>query len=112
MSDSLSPVWGYSVHFAKFPVEKFSKGYCSHIFHPISTRLYGKHDNQIRCRILFMSDSFSLVCGHLVHFPMLRFQKAADPTVSIQFQPNFMQSMIIGRRGWGSGYNFLVICQI
>ena len=29
MSDSLISVWGHSVHFSKFPMLRFSKGYCS-----------------------------------------------------------------------------------
>ncbi len=33
-SGHLSSVWGH-VHFAKFPMLRFSKGYCSHTFHPI-----------------------------------------------------------------------------
>ena len=47
MSDSLSSIQGHSVHFAKFPMLIFSKGYCSHRFYPISTKLYGKHGNQV-----------------------------------------------------------------
>ena len=35
MSESLSSVWGHSVHFAKFLILKLSKGYCSHTFHSI-----------------------------------------------------------------------------
>ncbi len=34
---------GYLLHFAKFPIG-FLKG-CSHIFHPISTKLYGMYSN-------------------------------------------------------------------
>ncbi len=37
LSDSLSSVWGYSVHFAKFPMWIFSNGYCPHSFHSILT---------------------------------------------------------------------------
>ena len=42
----LSSVWDHSVHCAKFPMSRLSRGYCPHRFHPISTILYGKHDNQ------------------------------------------------------------------
>ncbi len=37
-----SPVWGHSVHFVKFSILRFSKGYCSYSFHSISTKLYRK----------------------------------------------------------------------
>ncbi len=45
MSDSLSSIWGQNsvLHFAKFPMLRFSKGYSFHSFHPISTKLYGKY---------------------------------------------------------------------
>ncbi len=45
VSSHLSSVLGHSVHFAEFLMFRFSKGYCCS-FHPISTKLYGKHDNQ------------------------------------------------------------------
>ena len=45
VSDSVSSVWGHSVHFAKFLMLGLSKGYYSHNFHPISTKLYGKYGN-------------------------------------------------------------------
>ena len=45
-SGHLSSVWGHSVHFAKFPVLRFSKGHCCYTFHPISTKLYWKHGNK------------------------------------------------------------------
>ncbi len=32
MSDPMSLVWGHSLHFVKFPMLTFSKGYCSHSF--------------------------------------------------------------------------------
>ena len=37
-SGHLSSIWGHSVHFAKFPMLRFSKGYCCPSFHPISTK--------------------------------------------------------------------------
>ncbi len=40
MPDSWSLVWGHSMHFAKFPRLRFSKGYCSPSFHSISTKFY------------------------------------------------------------------------
>ncbi len=43
MPDSLSSVWVHSVHFAKFPMLRFSKGCSSHSFCPISAKLYGKN---------------------------------------------------------------------
>ncbi len=47
MSDASSSGWGHSVHFAKSPMLRFSKGYCSDSFHPISTKLYGKYGNHV-----------------------------------------------------------------
>ncbi len=43
MPDSLSLVWGHSVHFAKFPMLRFSEGYISPSFHSISTKFYCKY---------------------------------------------------------------------
>ncbi len=40
MPDSLSLVWGHSVHFAKFPM---LRGYCSPRFQSLSTKFYCKH---------------------------------------------------------------------
>ncbi len=37
---ALSSVRGHLVHFAKFPMLKFSKGYSYHSFLPISTELF------------------------------------------------------------------------
>ncbi len=67
---------------------KLFKG-CSHSFHPISTKLYGKYDNQsgLRglflhiciCRVLFIYDSFEFRLGSFgafAKFPMLRFSKS------------------------------------
>ncbi len=45
-----------------------------------------------------MSDCSSSVWGHLVHFakfPKLRFSKVVAFTVFIQFQANFMETMVI-----------------
>ncbi len=64
------------------------------------------------CRLLFRSGHLSSVWGHSVHFakfPMLKFQKATAPTVFIQFQPNFMESMVI--REEYRLLPFLAICQ-
>ncbi len=46
ISGHLSSVWGHSVYFAKFPILRFLIGYCSHSFHPMSTKLYGKHGDR------------------------------------------------------------------
>ena len=43
MSDSITSVWGHFVHFAKFPVLRFSKGGYSRSFSPISIKLYCKY---------------------------------------------------------------------
>ncbi len=43
MPVALSSVWGHSVHFAKFPMLRSAKGYCSHSFYLISTKLCDKY---------------------------------------------------------------------
>ncbi len=43
MPNSLSLLWDHLVHFAKIPMLRFSKGYCSGSFHSISTKLYSKY---------------------------------------------------------------------
>ncbi len=40
MPDSLSLVWGHSVHFAKFTIPRFSKRHLSNNFHRIRFKLY------------------------------------------------------------------------
>ncbi len=45
MPDSLSLVWGHSVHFAKFPIPRFVKHYSFNNFHQISTKLHTKYHN-------------------------------------------------------------------
>ena len=56
MSDSLSSVWGHLVHFAKFPMLRFSKGYYSPSFIPISNKLNGKYGNRGEYRLLLFDD--------------------------------------------------------
>ncbi len=46
MIDPFSSVWGHSMHFAKFPMLGFPKGYWSHNFNPIATKLHEKYVNQ------------------------------------------------------------------
>ena len=43
MPDSLHLVWGHSVHFARFPMLRFSKCYSSPSFHSTSTKFYCKY---------------------------------------------------------------------
>ncbi len=64
----LSSVWGNSVHFAKFLMSRFSKGYCCPSFDPFSTKLYWKHGNQgrIQASITILAICQILkVCGTL-----------------------------------------------
>ena len=49
--DSLSLVWGHSVHFAKFPILQFLKLCSSPNFHPI-------HPNFIQCIIIIQGVTF------------------------------------------------------
>ncbi len=43
-------IWEFSLGsfgaFAKFPLSRFSKGYWTPSFHPVSIKLYGKHSNR------------------------------------------------------------------
>ncbi len=43
MADSLSLIWGHSMHFAKSPILRFSKHYSSPNFHPILSKIYSRH---------------------------------------------------------------------
>ena len=45
MPDSLDLVWGPSVHFATFPIPRFSKHYVFNSFNQISTKLQTKYHN-------------------------------------------------------------------
>ena len=55
MAESLSLVWGHSVHFAKFRMLRFSKGYYSPTFRSISTKFDYKHVGHkgIQCVTVF-----------------------------------------------------------
>ncbi len=53
MPDSLSSVWGNSVHFAKYLMLRFSNGYSCHGC-PILTDLYREYGNQGQYRILLV----------------------------------------------------------
>ncbi len=46
MSNSLTSIWCLSVHYEKFPMFRFPKGYCSPSFHPIWVKCYIKHGNR------------------------------------------------------------------
>ena len=44
--------------FQNFPMLRFSKGYCSHSFHPISSKRYGKYGNSFKkCTTLLKTAS-------------------------------------------------------
>ncbi len=71
ISNSLSSVWHYSVHFAKFPMLRFPKGYWCYSFHPISTKFYRKHligGNTVMCLCVYVFSGdlpILKVCGTL-----------------------------------------------
>ncbi len=46
MPDSLSLVWGNSVHFAKFPIPRVLKHYSFNSFYQISTKLHTMYHNE------------------------------------------------------------------
>ena len=46
MPNSLSLVWGHSVHFEKFTIPRFSKHYSFNSFHQISNKLQTKYHSQ------------------------------------------------------------------
>ena len=61
-SGHLSSVWGHSVHFAKFSMLRFSKGYCSNSFHPVSIKLHeyiGYHGGMHAVGFLVNAPSFN-----------------------------------------------------
>ncbi len=66
MPETLSLVWGHSVHFAKFPMLRFSKGYCSPSFQSISTKFYRKYVGHegIQAVTLFWR-KFAKICENL-----------------------------------------------
>ncbi len=75
----LSPVWGHSMHFAKIPLLRFSKGYCSHSLHPISTKIYGNHGNHVGIQAI----SFS---GYLPNFKRIwHFEDIKLPQLHCQY---------------------------
>ena len=61
MLNCLSLVWGHSVHFAKFPILRFSKGYPFNRFHHISINLDTKYNNQG----LIKPTTFFVICQKL-----------------------------------------------
>ncbi len=62
MPDSLSLVWGHSVHFAKFPVLQFLKRCSSPNFHPI-------HPKFIQDILIIQAITFLLViCQKLQNY--------------------------------------------
>ncbi len=46
----------------------FSKGYCCHSFHPISTKLYGKHSNQGSIQVITFSGYLPKITTLMPHF--------------------------------------------
>ncbi len=70
MPDSLSLVWGHSVHFAKCPILRFSKHYSFNNFHHILPKLHAKNHNQG----LIWAITFLAICQKLTilwHFETL-----------------------------------------
>ncbi len=94
MSDSLCSVWGHSVHFAKFPVLRFSEGYCSHSCHPILTKLYGKYGNQeYRLMLPHIKKKYDTLKFLFTHDHMGLEIQNITPTFFIRSQPNFMRTL-------------------
>ncbi len=79
-------IWGRSVHFAKFPILRFSNGYCFHSFHSISSELYDKCVSNGEYRLFLF---FAIYKKKLWHFePVLEIY-----TVFIWFHPNVMRAL-------------------
>ncbi len=79
---------------------RFSKGSLSHNFHPISTKLYGKHDNEGGIQAnSFLGDppKIKKKFWYFEIFVNTGPYRAANfimgPTVFIRFQPNFMRTL-------------------
>ncbi len=60
-SGHLSSVWVIRCTLVQFSTLRFLKGYCSHSFHPISTKIYGNHGNRGKYRLL----PFLVICQML-----------------------------------------------
>ena len=97
MPDSFILVWGHSVHSAKFPMLRSSKGYYSG-FHSISTKFYCKY---VGCEGIQSLAAFE-ICQNLKNFMALwncfntepygagNYKKNTPRTVFIWSGPNFM----------------------
>ncbi len=84
MPDSWSLVWGHSVHFAKFPVPRFSKHYSFNSFHQISANC--TQSDSWHCGIL----KFFLTQDMQIYY----FQSAISPTIFIGVNQTFMTTLV------------------
>ncbi len=91
MPNSLGLVWGHSVHFAKFPILRFSKHYSFNSFHQISTKLDTRYHNHTGCHFLKVSRH----SVHFTKFPILQFLKLSSSPNFHPIHPNFMQGIVI-----------------
>ena len=88
------------IHFAELPTLKFSKGYCSHSVHSISTKLYGKYGKGWGYRLLlfgkvpYLNFYGTLKCLLTQDNMVLEIQNATPPAASIRSQPNFMSTLV------------------
>ncbi len=106
MPDSLSLVWGHSVHCVKFPMLRFSKGHYSPSFHSIWTKLYCKYVGHGGIQAVTVFGDLPKITNSVTLWIFSqhrtiwgwKFQNASSPTVFIWFQPSLKRTLAtIGR---------------
>ncbi len=90
-SGHLRSVWGHSVHFAKYPMLKFSKGYCCPSFHPVWTKLYWKHGNPGRIQAI----TIMAICQILKVYGTLKISY-------LSYIASIHKSMLVSSDKWSS----------
>ncbi len=109
MPDSLSLVWGHSVHVVKFPIRRFSNATCPTIF-------IGSHPNFVRtlltmgeCRLL-LSLAIGQVLQNLWHFEILTLESMGKPKIwNISKTVDYKAKRIIDRRAKGKLWHFDIL---
>ncbi len=110
MPDSLSLVWGHLVHFAKFPMLRFSKGYCSQF--SSSTKFYCKYVGHERIQAATVATvvTYGILIFLLTQsYGGWKLQHAIPLTVFIRAEPNSMiNTAVIGEY---KVKDILTVCQ-
>ncbi len=97
---------------------KISKGHCSHGFHPISTKIYGKHGNQGGIQVITFFDDLpklNILCHFEIFVNTGPYGAGNFKTLLLlQFSSNVNQTLWedIGNHGRMQAVSFLGNCQI